>query len=196
MLPLRILRGSAVAAGTFLVGAPFVFWFAPDHRPASAAAPHPVLHEVMDRHDACGTELEGLSNLNGRLVARRVPSEEEGVSRTEIVSVGSGRTEVIRTLQFCFPVAWSPVDEGVLLLREAAADDDERNFAINIHESTMDRKYLGCRHCRFRDWSADRDVLHFNCPNGPTQVLDASGRSPLTVAAETAHPPARAAFSG
>ena len=195
MLTMTILRGSAVAAGAFLAGLPLVVWLTPEHGPVDATHAD-IVHDATPNQPVERERVSaGVLNLRGRLIARQVRTEEEGVSHTNIVSVGPGPEKVIGSVRYCFPVAWSPVDENVLLLHESAADDDERNFAINVLESSDHREYVGCRHCRFRNWSPFRDAILFDCENGLTQILNASGNSPLTVA-EANLPAAQAAFGG
>lgn len=185
-----------MAAGTFLAGLPLVIWLAPHNAPVAMTYANITNDATTNRPVAQRTESVGVASPDGRLIARRVITEEEGVSHTEIVSVDAGAEELIESLPFCFPVAWSPVDANVLLLHEAAADDDERNFAINVRESADHRAYVGCRHCRFRNWSRDRDAILFDCENGVTRILNASGQSPVTAAPVPGPSPVHAAFGG
>jgi hypothetical protein len=186
----RILKGSLVAVGTFLAGAPVVYlcasWTRPEVIQASVdrqtrrVAHHPIVFQV---------EPDDLFSRTGRLMARSIGSHEEGVSHTGIFSLDSESAVLVRVLLHCSPVAWSPVRDSVLLLCEAAPDDDTRHFTMDVVVTTESwRNRLGCRWCSFQSWRAKGDAVVFDCVNGHTQMFGASGSERVPLASGDPNP--------
>ncbi len=180
----RILKTSAIAAVTFLAGAPLVAWLVPQARSSADTGPAAIPARVVPI--ALEIEPGDLFNETADLLARRLDTDDEGVSHTQVFTIDGGIARVRRVLQNCVPVAWSPVCESVLLLREAAPDDDLRHFAIDIEQPVDgERRHLGCRHCWFRTWQPERDAVVFDCETGHTDVFAATGGTPVSIAAST-----------
>jgi len=90
------------------------------------------------------------------LVARYIPSSEEGVGKTEVWKAGFKITEIPNSR----PIAFSPVTD-ILLLKEQAADDDLQLFLLNIGKKElvkMDKRseyIFGGRFFESASWSND-----------------------------------------
>ncbi len=187
----RLLKISAVAGVTFMAGAPLAAWIVPQiaRTPTNDAEPTrepalPADQRVVPI--ALTIEPHDLFNTSATLMARGLETDAEGASHTQILTIENGSARVLRTLQYCLPVAWSPVCDSVLLLRQAAPDDDLRHFTADVFNTTTehDRLHLGCRNCRYESWRPD-DAVVFDCDDSRDRAIAANPDAPITVVADT-----------
>lgn len=171
----RLIHIIGVAGLTAGVGG--AAWFllrtaAPVQRPAPVNRTAANADESLPAWPESEPRPGDLVDASGEFVARNIEDEEdrEGVRHVGIFEIRGQRLIPLRLVEYSVPIAWSPVEPGLLLLREASGSCGQQNYLFSMTEPAAPPRYVGCWYCNVRSWDAASDTLIVECMHGHTAI--------------------------